>query len=443
MRTLSRRQLLRLAVALPAAGLFSRYRALAAPHLNRVKITGIRAMAIKNIAGNCLIRVDTDSGLTGYGEAGATGPMARARIETMKGLLIGKDPLAIEVHFQNMTSLMHTYMAHIPTISGIDIALWDLAGKIIGAPVDTLLGGPFRDSIAMYSHGIGLDMLDKASCRDWAQRIKEMPEGFTAFKNNIDPVLGVPVARFASTLTTAQLRNVARGYGNCREAVGDDIDIAVHCHNELDTPSAIAVAKAVEPMNPLFIEDALNPPFSEAWMALRRSTRVPLLTGEKLEMVRGFKPFVDNQAVDIIHPDLVFRRRIQRDPEDRRLCRPVPHAGGAAQRRLAGADVRQRPFRCVHSELLSLGKPARTAQPLHREDGRGQPARGAPGTAQGPHRARPGAGHRSRVLEAELGRTAKPIGHDERTARGPASPQHLTKPSWWRRPSGKRDSRSS
>ena len=92
-----------------------------------------------------------------------------------------------------MTSLMHTYMAHIPTISGIDIALWDLAGKITGLPVHTLLGGPFRDSIAMYSHGIGLDMLDKVSCRDWAQRIKEMPEGFTAFKNNIDTVLGVPV----------------------------------------------------------------------------------------------------------------------------------------------------------------------------------------------------------------------------------------------------------
>ena len=190
-----------------------------------------------------------------------------------------------------MTSLMHTYMAHIPTISGIDMALWDLAGKIIGAPVSTLLGGPFRDAIPMYSHGIDLNMLDKSSCRDWAQRIKEMPEGFTAFKNDIDPLLGVPAARFAPTLTTQQLRNVARGYANCREAVGDDIDIAVHCHNELDTPSAIAVAKAVEPMNPLFIEDALNPPFSEAWMALRRSTRVPLLTGEKLEMVRGFKPF--------------------------------------------------------------------------------------------------------------------------------------------------------
>jgi L-alanine-DL-glutamate epimerase-like enolase superfamily enzyme len=303
---LSRRDWLRAALTLPAAGLFTRYRALAAPNLNRLKITSVRAMAIRNIAGNCLVRIDTDGGLTGYGEAGATGPMARARIATMQELLIGKDPLKIEVHFQNLTSLMHTYMAHIPTISGIDIALWDLAGKTIGAPISTLLGGPFRDAIPMYSHGIDLDMLDKSSCRNWARRIKQMPEGFTAFKNNIDTLLGVPPARFAPTLTTQQLRNVARGYANCREAVGDDIDIAVHCHNELDTPSAMAVARAVEPMNPLFIEDALNPPFSEAWMALRRSTRVPLLTGEKLELVRGFKPFLDSQAVDIIHPDLSF-----------------------------------------------------------------------------------------------------------------------------------------
>ncbi len=306
MRSPTRRQLLRVALALPSAGLFSRYRLLAAPNVNRVKMTDIRAMAIRNIAGNCLIRIDTDAGIAGFGEAGCTGPMARARIETMKSMLIGRDPLAIEVHFHNMTSLMHTYMAHIPTISGIDMALWDLAGKLIGAPVVTLLGGPFRESIPMYSHGIGLNMLDKAACRAWAERIKAAPEGFTAFKNGIDGVLGVPAARFAATLTTEQLRNAARAYGNCREAVGDEIDIAVHCHNELDTPSAAAVAKAVEPMNPLFLEDALNPPFSEAWMALRRSTRIPLLTGEKLEMLRGFKPFVDTQAVDIIHPDLAF-----------------------------------------------------------------------------------------------------------------------------------------
>src|SRR5437764_6621942 len=159
---MTRRDLIRMAVALPAAGLFSRFRAMAAPELKKVKITKVRAMAIQNIAGNCLIRIDTDSGLTGYGEAGASGPMARARIQTMKPLLVGKDPLTIEVHFQNLTSLMHTYMAHIPTISGIDMALWDLACKITGLPVSNLLGGPFRESIKMYSHGVGLNMLDRA-----------------------------------------------------------------------------------------------------------------------------------------------------------------------------------------------------------------------------------------------------------------------------------------
>ena len=303
---MTRRDLLRLAVALPAGSYLARYRALAAPYRGKVKITSIRAMGIKTAAGNCLIRIDTDAGLSGYGEAGATGAMARARIETMKPLLLGKDPLAIEQHFFNMTSLMHTYMAHIPTISGIDIALWDLAGRITGLPVCVLLGGPFRPAIPMYSHGDGFDMLDPAACRDWAQRIRARPEGFTAYKNGIDRVLGVPPARYTHTLDQAQLRKVGRAYMNCREAVGSEIEIAVHCHNEFDTPSAIGVAKAVEPMDPLFLEDALNVPYSEGWLALKRSTRVPILTGEKLELVRGFKPFVDNQAADIIHPDLAF-----------------------------------------------------------------------------------------------------------------------------------------
>jgi len=305
-RNWSRRDLLRMAVALPCGASFAKFRALAAPMAKKVKITGIRAMALKNIANNCLIRIDTDAGLTGYGEAGASGPMARARLLTMKPLLVGQDPLSIEVHFHNLTTLMHTYMAHIPTISGIDMALWDLAGKILNQPVCTLLGGPFRESIPMYSHGIGVDMLDKGACRAWAQRIKEMPEGFTAFKFQFTEAVGIKTARYANTLDGAQVRLIRKAFANVREAAGEEIDIAVHCHNELDTPSAIAVAKAVEPIDPLFYEDALNPPFSEGWVELKRATRIPILTGEKLELVRGFRPFLDNGVMDIAHPDLAF-----------------------------------------------------------------------------------------------------------------------------------------
>lgn len=293
-------------LALPAGAWIQSLHAYAEPHKGKVKITAIKAMQVANIAGNCLIKIETDAGLVGYGEAGATGPMARARIETMKRLLIGRDPLNIELHFHEMTSLMHTYMAHIPTISGIDIALWDLAGKITGQPVNVLLGGPFRPAIRMYSHGPGQSMLDPAKAKEWAAMIRQMPEKFTSFKIGIDPIIGVPAARYAVTLDNEQLRKVARAFRNAREAVGDDIDIAVHCHNELDAPSAIQVAKVVEPMNPLFLEDPLPVAYSEAWMSLKRSSRVLILTGEKLELLRGFKPFLDNQAADIVHPDLAF-----------------------------------------------------------------------------------------------------------------------------------------
>ena len=191
-RDWNRRRFLKLAVILPVSASLAHFRLLAQTQAKKIKITGISAMALNNIAGNSLIRVDTDSGLTGYGEAGATGPIARARIETIKPLLIGKDPLEIEVHFQQMSSMMYNYTAHIPTVSGIDIALWDLAGKILGRSVRELLGGGFREEIAMYSHGIGVDLLDKASCRAWAQRIRNMPEGFTVFKCDAHNVVRLP-----------------------------------------------------------------------------------------------------------------------------------------------------------------------------------------------------------------------------------------------------------
>ena len=305
---MTRRTLLKILAAAPAAPLFPSFGALAAPYVGKLKITAIKVLGLRRpvYTGYCLIKVETDGGLYGIGEAGSSAPMARALVQTMEPLLIGKDPLSIEKLFFEMTSLMHPYVAHIPTISGIDIALWDLAGKVLDRPVYELLGGPFREAVMMYSHGDGFDMLDMGACRAWAAMVKSRPEGFKAYKTGLTTLIGVPMARYADTLTHDDLKKIRTAFTNCREAVGDEIDIAVHCHNEFDTLSAIAVAKAVEPMDPLFIEDALNPPYSEGWMALRRSTRIPLLTGEKLELVRGFKPFLDTQAVDIVHPDLAF-----------------------------------------------------------------------------------------------------------------------------------------
>ncbi|MCW5978723.1 MAG: mandelate racemase/muconate lactonizing enzyme family protein [Bryobacteraceae bacterium] len=277
-----------------------------------------------NVGDGCLIRIETDSGLIGYGESGINSGMARERIATIQQALIGQDPLAIERHFYRMSGLQYSFVAHIPTISGIDIALWDLAGKILDRPLYQLLGGPMRAAAPVYSHGNIANMLDAGECRAWAQRIKQAPEGFTLFKFG----LGIGDGRgggagrgqaggrrggggagrepFVETLDGSTFRKVGRAYANLREAAGEEIDLAMHCTGQFDTPSAIGLCRAIEPADPLFIEDPLAVHYSEAWLALKRATRVPLFAGEKVELVRGFRPFLDNQAVDMIHPDVAY-----------------------------------------------------------------------------------------------------------------------------------------
>ncbi len=305
---LTRRQLFQAAAVLPFGAWMTRYTLLAAQHAGEVKITAIKAMALDYTFDGCLIKIETDAGISGYGETGTNVDMARSHIAHMerRAGLIGGDPISIERHFHAMTSMQHPFLPAIGTVSGIDIALWDLAGKITGQPVYKLLGGPFRDGCPMYSHGDALkDMFDPAACKDWVQRMKAAPEGFTAFKINIDQAFRVGKP-FHPSVQPSELQRLRRAFANVKEAAGDDLGIAVHCHGEFDAPSGIAIAKTVEPLDMLFLEDALNVPYSEAWAALKRASRVPILTGEKTELVRGFKPFLDTQSVDIVHPDVSF-----------------------------------------------------------------------------------------------------------------------------------------
>jgi L-alanine-DL-glutamate epimerase-like enolase superfamily enzyme len=306
MENYSRRNFLTKLLALPAGLWLSNYYSFAASAGNQVKITDIKAMQLDFQGDGCLIKIETDAGFVGYGEAGVDSKIARAHLEHIKRVsrIIGGDPLSIERHFFNMTSMQHPLMGPYGTISGIDMALWDLAGKILDQPVYKLLGGPFRDGCPMYSHGDALgNALDPASCRKWAEYIKQQPEGFTTFK--IGPPFKIQMP-FHPTVTTDELKKLSQGFANIREAVGDSIDIALHCHGEFDTPSAIAMANAVKPANVVFVEDLISVPFSEGWTALRREAGVPVMTGEKLESIRDFKSFLDAQAVDIVHPDISY-----------------------------------------------------------------------------------------------------------------------------------------
>jgi len=282
------------------------------PDRGEVKITAIEALQPKAPEGTTLVRVRTDAGVTGYGPCGRTsGPAARAAIAALEGPrlphlgLVGKDPRAIGVHHHNMFYAYRQRARSMQLLSAIDIALWDVAGKLLGQPVHRLLGGPFRDELPLYSHSGGDDPFDRSRWRDRAQELVGGRLGFRAFKVDVHHALGIPMQQYVPSIGPAEARAVRRYYALAREAFGDDVDIIAHCHAELDVPSAVRVAAAVEPIDPLFYEDPLDPSYSEAWLALRRRTRLPLMTGENLALAEAFRPFLEHQAIDVLQPDLM------------------------------------------------------------------------------------------------------------------------------------------
>jgi L-alanine-DL-glutamate epimerase-like enolase superfamily enzyme len=273
------------------------------------KITSIKAMQPQR--GTTLIKIETDAGVCGYGPCGEPGPAARAAIAGLEGPrlqhlgLIGKDALATEVHYHNMFYAYPQRGRQMRVLSGIDIALWDLKGKLLGQPVSKLLGGNFRNEIPLYSHCTGGDFLSKDAWRTRAQGLRDDPHGFKAYKIDIHHVFGAHMQEYIPSIGPRDAYKVERAYALAREALGDEIDIIVHCHAELDLPSAIKVAAAVEPIKPLFYEDPIAPAYSDSWLALRRTTRIPIMTGENIEMPEGALPFILNQAVDCLQPDLI------------------------------------------------------------------------------------------------------------------------------------------
>ncbi len=309
----SRRQFLGTAIAPWLAA----YHQLAAAEKGQTRIRDVQTMIVQGGRTYVLVKIVADDGLFGIGEAyGTPGFGVREQIHSLKPWLIGKDPLEIDTIYttlgrgtSNLSGTRTDGSAHnFPrAASGIEMALWDLAGKILGTPTSKLLGGRFRNRVRVYDHSAPKNMLDKASCRDWAAQVKAHPSGFTGHK------FGFPhnsaqndLARDPSNrvLTTRELINVRQGFENVREAIGWEHDIMVHCHWEYDLRTAIQIAEAVAPIKPLWLEDALTVDYTDSWKRLAASSTVPICMGENLSRRQGFKDFILNQGCDILNPDL-------------------------------------------------------------------------------------------------------------------------------------------
>lgn len=281
------------------------------------KITDIKLMIVQDQGTPPwnLIRVETDQGVWGLGEA-YWGWGLRGIIDGfLKQQLLGENPLDVERLYTkmafNLGGLHNEGGAVVAAMSGIEIALWDLAGKLTGLPVYRLLGGKFRDRVRMYRTGNPPDGLSLESCKEYASKL--LSQGWTAIKSidvdslaqRYDPQYKEAGHEpFTRHLTTLDLKRTTQFLENLRLAFGEDFDIAVHCHWSLDLRDAITLAQIIAPYRPIWLEDPLPVSFSPAWVRLTEVSPVPICTGENLYTKHEFRPFIEQHGVDIVQPDI-------------------------------------------------------------------------------------------------------------------------------------------
>ncbi|NHD19089.1 MULTISPECIES: galactonate dehydratase [unclassified Actinopolyspora] len=241
------------------------------------------------------LKVTTDEGIVGWGEPvveGRAHTVATA-VEELSELLVGRDPLAIEDHWQVMTKggFYRGGPVLSSAVAGIDQALWDIAGKAYGVPVHRLLGGPVRDRVRVYQW-IGGDEPSEV-----AEAAAEQAEaGFTAVKMNAS-------GRMRHIDTPAEVEGVVRRVEAVREVLGDQRDVAVDFHGRFSTAMARRVVPRLEPLLPLFVEEPVVPENTSKVREVTAATSVPVALGERLFSRWDFRDVL-GAGIAVAQPDL-------------------------------------------------------------------------------------------------------------------------------------------
>jgi len=255
------------------------------------------------------LKVHTDEGLVGLGEPileGRARTVAQAVAE-LEPYLMGKDPTRVMHHWQAMYK--HAFYRGGPiltsAISGVEQALWDLAGKALGVPVYKLLGGPLRDRIRLYAHCGGQTAEEAA-----ANATEKVALGFNALKTG---VVGGRPARIVETM--AFVDRVVERFAAMREAVGKEVDIAIDFHGAISPQTSMLLIKALEPYQPMFIEEPVQCQNLDVLADLARKTHLPIATGERAFTKWGFREILEKGAASILQPDIshaggIFEGRI-------------------------------------------------------------------------------------------------------------------------------------
>src|SRR5947208_993883 len=255
-----------------------------------MKITKIETLLVKPRW--LFLKVHTDAGIVGLGEPITEGraKTCAAAVKEVEPYLIGKDARQVVHHWQAI--YRHAFYRGGPiltsALSGIDQALWDIKGKALGVPVYELLGGPTRDRVRVYAHANNVDAMKAAQAK-----------GFTAFKTG--PAKRRP-ARYVET--PAAVQYAAERFAELRKAMGNEVDIAVDFHGAISPATAKLLIKALEPYQPMFIEEPCQAQNHDIMAAIARRAHLPIATGEALFTRWGFREVLEKKAAVVLQPDV-------------------------------------------------------------------------------------------------------------------------------------------
>ncbi|GIV79635.1 mandelate racemase/muconate lactonizing enzyme family protein [Litorilinea aerophila] len=286
-----------------------------------MKITDLKCTVLGQTP---VVRVTTDEGISGLGPVESYKPYIKPHVLFYKDLIVGEDPTNVERVMQRIRR-MASFKPWGSAVSAIEIALWDIAGKAAGLPIYKLLGGKVRDRVRVYNGAVRFPM-NGYSPEDYAEnmaRMKAAPEGFTIIKQGIGFHSPMPreVPDFfygefrgggrhpnRGLLTERGLKHVIACVEAMKDVLGDEVGLALDCGPGWTVPDAIRLAKALEPLNVMWLEDLITGDYTPYVLAdlyrdVTQSTSTPIHTGEQIYLRQNFMDLIEKRAVDIIGPD--------------------------------------------------------------------------------------------------------------------------------------------
>ncbi|MGO4514261.1 mandelate racemase/muconate lactonizing enzyme family protein [Terriglobus sp. 2YAB30_2] len=272
----------------------------------RLKITDVRTAQVNVHGPQTHVRIYTDAGLIGQGETTDAAVGSAALIRSFRRGLVGQDPLNVEALWERIrTSGVFAGAQggqYTTALTGVEIALWDLAGKALGLPVYQLLGGKFRDKIRIYCDSGRDDVLTPGSEKkiDWIKS-----QGFTAMKVDLDDAADPNrFDRVNWTANNAEIDRMVKWVEHVKGMIPASMDFACDMHGRYDAPTGKKVAKVLEPFRLLWLEEPVPPEDIDALVDIRHSTTTPICVGENIYMRWGYKAIFEKRAADIIMPDI-------------------------------------------------------------------------------------------------------------------------------------------